>query len=728
MKINSLKVNLLYIVILCVVLNLPQSYAQSPSKIKKNADNWYKDLQYGRALTAYLSIKDHYIKNIPIKGQIGTCYFYEEQYSKCIEYLDFYTANIKKPFKETYLLMAKAHHLLHDFEKAAFYYKEQLQTLPKNSIQRTELKNLILQCMGGNAVMNTASTAIVTNLGPGINSTSDDYRATFHPKQPERLYFTSNRSTSNIVAETNNQPLNTNIYLSSLKQGNWENVQALSARYNTPLDEDIISFFDAGYQLLMLKRFADGHSEIVKDNFDQDSTDVLLPFALGSSSDGWDSDHFFVNDSLIIFASNRLDGYGGKDLYFALKNDSLGWLSAINMGPQINSTKDELSPYLSLDGSYLYFSSNRQESMGGFDIFRTKFVDSLSAWTPVQNVGYPLNTAADERDFVLSNDAQKAYFSSNRPNGQGGYDMYAAYFRKKLPSNPSATSHRFIQQNSSKLDSTTANELFLEPVTATKKTTQTKLQEEEKIQSFSISPIYYEQESGRISGARNTLQSISKILLQYPQTKVLLSAHTDNSGNAINDLYLSIKQAESLSRQLLDAGVQNHQLVLRGCGQNYPLANYNNFDGSNNPVSGQLNRRINAVFYHTEAYPMLKINYKLPEISSVMLNQTASDYLERSNGLSYRLLITSTPGLYNHSILKQFDDCVTEKTPEDLSVKYLVGLEKSFGDILRIQQQLYSAGFKKSRIVPYINDLPLPENEVANWFDKYPDLRRYLLR
>ncbi len=724
---NNLSKILSSFFLLSFFIFLPETEAQSPSKIKKGADKLFKELQYETALAAYLNIKDHYIKNIPLKAQIGQCYFYTEQYSKSIEYLEFYLDNIKKPEKESYRLLAKAYHLLHNFEKAAFYYKEQLQTLSKNDPQRTALKAVILQCMGGAAVANKASGAIVSNLGPSINSKSNDYRAIFHPLQPDQLYFTSDRDLVANSALKIPSKHNQNIYRSSMRQGNWENVQPLSGRYNTSINESIISFFDAGYQLLVLKRFDDGHTEIVKDNFDQDSSDVLLPFALGASSDDWDSDHFFVNDSLILFSSNRSGGYGGKDLYFSIKNDSLGWLTAINMGPQINSYDDDISPFLSKDGRFLYFSSNRKESMGGYDIFKTVFVDSLASWTFPENIGAPLNTAADERDFMLSTDIQKAYFSSNRPKGLGGYDLYAAYFRKKLPSSNSPSTIAFIESNTkipnNPLPSSSSEQTSISSNSSTVNNTSKEL-----LKSYSISPIYYDQESGRISGARNTLQSLTKVLLQYPQTKVILSAHTDHSGDKITDLYLSVKQAESLGRQLIEEGARNQQIILRGCGQNYPIANYQNFDGTDNPISSKLNRRIEAKVQQINLYPLLEIQYKRPEISSVMQNKTAENYIERRQGLSYRLQITATPGIYSHSILEQFEHAVTEKSPTDLSVKYLLGLEKKLKNIEHLQQQLYAIGFKETKIVPYVNDLPLDDKEVLKWTEIYPDLKQYLQR
>jgi outer membrane protein OmpA-like peptidoglycan-associated protein len=132
------------------------------------------------------------------------------------------------------------------------------------------------------------------------------------------------------------------------------------------------------------------------------------------------------NGDTLIFASNRPKGYGGFDLYMAIK-DSLQWGQPENMGETINTSGDELYPFM--DGELLYFSSNGHSGIGGFDIYHTdKFAKKI------YNLNYPINSPFD--DFGLSLvESHRGYFASNRTGGKGRDDIY--YFEQggktKLP-------------------------------------------------------------------------------------------------------------------------------------------------------------------------------------------------------------------------------------------------------------------------------------------------------
>ncbi len=141
----------------------------------------------------------------------------------------------------------------------------------------------------------------------------------------------------------------------------------------------------------------------------------------------------------LIFASDMAGGIGGTDLYYSEKVNG-AWSIPRNFGDEINTSGNELFPYLHQD-SILYFSSNGKIGIGGLDIFSCK-IDKENVIEQPVNPGYPLNTAYD--DFGLAIDANnlEGYFSSNRP-GEGGDDIY--YFQLQyvpviidIPENSSA--------------------------------------------------------------------------------------------------------------------------------------------------------------------------------------------------------------------------------------------------------------------------------------------------
>jgi hypothetical protein len=81
-----------------------------------------------------------------------------------------------------------------------------------------------------------------------------------------------------------------------------------------------------------------------------------------------------VYNKLMVFTSNRPGGYGGYDLYYSLFRDG-NWSAPVNFGPKINSSSDEYRPLIgffsNFENIYMIFSSNRPGGLGGYDLYFT---------------------------------------------------------------------------------------------------------------------------------------------------------------------------------------------------------------------------------------------------------------------------------------------------------------------------------------------------------------------
>jgi hypothetical protein len=127
---------------------------------------------------------------------------------------------------------------------------------------------------------------------------------------------------------------------------------------------------------------------------------------------------------MLIFSSDRPGGFGGTDLYLCRKTESGSWSEPVNMGGYINTRYDDDGPFIHPNGNKLYFSSNGHNSMGGYDIFYTQYLESRRRWTRPVNIGYPINSPDDDIFFVWSPDGERAYFSSEREDTYGDSDIY----------------------------------------------------------------------------------------------------------------------------------------------------------------------------------------------------------------------------------------------------------------------------------------------------------------
>ncbi len=138
----------------------------------------------------------------------------------------------------------------------------------------------------------------------------------------------------------------------------------------------------------------------------------------------WETHAAFSGDGkTILFTSDRDGGHGGRDIYIMKKTDGK-WSTPENIGSPVNSEYDEDGPFLSFDGSVLFFANNGLNSYGGFDLFYSK-KSSDGTWSAPVNMGAPYNTTFDDVFLSTTIDGKHHYFSSNREGTKGSFDIFS---------------------------------------------------------------------------------------------------------------------------------------------------------------------------------------------------------------------------------------------------------------------------------------------------------------
>lgn len=133
----------------------------------------------------------------------------------------------------------------------------------------------------------------------------------------------------------------------------------------------------------------------------------------------------------LFFVSDKEGGQGNRDVWcvtYDSINDS--WINPQNLGPEINSSKNELFPFIASDNT-LYFSSYGREGFGGLDIFQSKYLGN-GKWAEAKNMKQPINSPSDDFGIVFSNDLQQSMFSSNRMGGLGKDDIYQIVYNTEI--------------------------------------------------------------------------------------------------------------------------------------------------------------------------------------------------------------------------------------------------------------------------------------------------------
>jgi peptidoglycan-associated lipoprotein len=129
----------------------------------------------------------------------------------------------------------------------------------------------------------------------------------------------------------------------------------------------------------------------------------------------------------MYFSSDRADGYGGFDIWVVTYSKrSRSWGDPINLGPTINTRNNEYFPYFSKHDNNLYFASDGWPGIGGLDMFKARQTEDVNLWTELENLREPLNSGGD--DFAITfweNDATKGFFTSNRGDRRNNDDIYS---------------------------------------------------------------------------------------------------------------------------------------------------------------------------------------------------------------------------------------------------------------------------------------------------------------
>lgn len=142
-----------------------------------------------------------------------------------------------------------------------------------------------------------------------------------------------------------------------------------------------------------------------------------------NTPDTWESQPSITPDGKwLYFASNRPGGMGGTDIWRCQRLSDGSWSNPVNMGPKVNTSRNEKCPFIHADGHTLYFSSDGRQGLGGYDLYFINLTDT-SAKSPT-NMGHPINTENDEISFGVTADGRQAYFAGTpKQDGMGGTDI-----------------------------------------------------------------------------------------------------------------------------------------------------------------------------------------------------------------------------------------------------------------------------------------------------------------
>lgn len=339
-----------------------------------------------------------------------------------------YLLKLKKSSSpEVQYYFGKIYHLTYNFEEAIKCYENYKKiNIKKRSITDDEVNYQILCSKNAIDLVNQPHLSIIKNIGNEINTSYAEYVPLITPDE-NLLYFTSRRegSTGNLKDAYGNYY--EDVYVSQKNSnGKWSTPKNIGPPINTNTHDACVALSFDGNQMIVYRTSEDQLSgDLYLTHTDYEGWSAPIKLGPQFNTPSIETSACFSTDtSVIYFSSNKPGGLGGKDIYRVKKLPNGKWSLPMNLGPTINTDKDDDSPFLHPDGITLYFSSKGHNTMGDYDIFKTILNTETNTFSSPENLGYPINTVNNDIFFVLNANGTRGYYSSVKEETFGGSDIY----------------------------------------------------------------------------------------------------------------------------------------------------------------------------------------------------------------------------------------------------------------------------------------------------------------
>ena len=550
---------------------------------------------------------------------LATQYFEQKKQLEQIATLKDAVQNTSYKINETRYRLAKAYYETGEYENA-------INTLNKISAEYSQQKisSLLRKNEVALKLKNNPVPFDPQNL-EAINTPYDDY-------WPNISLNGKVFSTTVLIADKNKSNLewNEDIYWSFRDEtGEWKKSKSIGQPTNTEENEGSQNFsVDGKYMFFVACDKPDTRGGCDIYYCVHDGNNWSLPINPGEplNSRHWETNPCLSADGKeLFFSSNRPGGKGKKDIWECvvtkMPDGTLRFSNPINLSDSINTPDDEFSPFFHQDGSTLYFASNGHEGLGGFDIFYSKRNKDY-VWSKPKNIGYPINTHKDEYGFIVSQNGENAYFSSDilAENEKDIYEInlyqaarptamsyFAGIVYERTEKTPIETEIEIsnLSTNSTLIYNSDWNGTFATYLPANQEyainvhkkgflfysnnITPSALLDNKVIieldriqvgQSLILNNISFETDSYKLlSKSTPELDYIYRFLTHQPEVNIEIIGHTDNVGTHEHNITLSQNRANEVAKYLINKGINKNRITCIGLGETLPIASNDTEEG-----------------------------------------------------------------------------------------------------------------------------------------------------
>lgn len=426
------------------------------------------------------------------------------------------------------------------------------------------------------------------------------------------------------------------------EQGAWGPPISISTEINSELNEGTSAISADGRKLIFtscIGRDGWGSCDLYESNKVGDRWSTPKNLGPNVNSPDWESQPSLSADGrTLYFVSDRRGGQGRRDIWISTLDAKGIWSRARNLGKEVNTVYDEISPFIHVNNQTLYFATNGLTGYGGYDIFYQER-GSDGKWSKAVNIGGPINNHEDQFSLFITADGEKAYYSHESVDDKG--HSRSKLYEVRVPENqqPKKSSSyvrglvrdketkralkasvELVDIDKDSIISFTQSDsisgeylmvltkgaryaLYVNKEKYLFKSLNFDFQAEtiqprpvnididlEKLKAGSVTVlnnIFFEFDKYELQpGSMAELDKVVRLLKENPNLRIEVGGHTDNVGSESYNVELSRKRAASVVTYLTDQKIPQKRVIFIGYGSSKPIA-------PNTSEMGQkLNRRI----------------------------------------------------------------------------------------------------------------------------------------
>ena len=423
-------------------------------------------------------------------------------------------------------------------------------------------------------------------------------------------------------------PYNSDIYLIKVNEnGNLEAPKRFEGKANSTEVEGAAVITDDGEKMFFTRVDRSNPDNINIYLLRKFNGEWLKPFKLGKNvnMEGYKSMMPCLggDGKTLYFASNRPGGYGGMDIWKTKINDMGHATEPVNLGKNINTREDEITPFYHSGSKTLYFSTTGRIGFGGFDVYKSTFNILTDTWNTSDNLGPSVNSSMDDTYFIWGEDMKDGYLTSDReeciscdssqiinihcnkiykvnnPEFKIKIEGYVYDRETNLPIPNSTVMFKDIRGELENVTITTNdngyyeanllenNEYFIKSIKdgyfadAMVKSTMGMVRPRSLLSNFyleeiptnevKIEGIEYDFDSDKLRNtSKKVLNELVQLLKLNNSLTVEIRSHTDSRGDPAYNKDLSQRRAQSVVEYLIERGINRNRLTAKGLGSNQP--------------------------------------------------------------------------------------------------------------------------------------------------------------